>query len=125
MGSYGYSFDESVQEKGYDEAAVFDDALWHSFGSRVPKIDVEIKEAPALKLYLVTRNDYTNYDEYYGFVVAAYNKQDARYTSPFGQKFAPGSDYWAADIKDVIVNEIGIASSNITAGVVFASFRGS
>jgi hypothetical protein len=76
-----------------------------------------------LSLYLVTRTDRTGptYDSYWGFVVAAADIPKARImcAAACGDE---GPDLWA-DPERSVVEFLGFAASDISAGIVLRDFN--
>jgi len=78
-----------------------------------------------MKLYLLTVNYQTGYDEYDSCVVCAENEDDAKCIKPNGSVFIE-DDYctsWAFSKNKIICEEIGTANENQEHGVICASFR--
>lgn len=90
-----------------------------------------------MKLFLVSRPDAADWDEYDSFVVVAGNEQEARFTHPSGdERWDPDVDEWrrgettwersfAWPIAPSVltVEEIGEASPDRKPGVILASFN--
>jgi hypothetical protein len=82
-------------------------------------------------LFLITRTDNVDYDEYDSAVVCAGNAEHARRIHPSsGDTFPDGDDWksrfnpWVSNPEQVKVEYLGVAPENITVGrVICASFN--
>ena len=72
-----------------------------------------------LKLWLLSQSVNNDYDTYDSCVVAAATENEARQTTPHGAS----DGTWVDDLSQVTVKEIGVAGSDIAAGVICASFN--
>ena len=75
---------------------------------------------PVLKLFKISQNSNTDYDTYDSAIVAAYDEEEARNTHPDGDWEC---NYTWSEPDEVSVKYIGIATEDIEAGVVLASFN--
>ncbi len=73
-----------------------------------------------LRLYEVSRKGSTKYDEHHGFVVAAYNEEDAREVAQGGAS----GDSFPKKQNQIICNWLGVAALHVERGVILDSFRG-
>ena len=83
-----------------------------------------------MKLYLISRDGYTDYDQFDSAVVCAESEQDARMTHPWDfikdWDGVAGDDYptWV-NASEVVVKEVGLAHPKTERGVICASFNAS
>jgi hypothetical protein len=81
-----------------------------------------------MNLYLLTQNKNTGYDTYDSCVVASESEEDAKTIHPNGEINLPNSEreyssYSWAEPASIEAELIGIASTQITRGVICASFN--
>ncbi len=78
---------------------------------------------PLLRLYLVSRKDSVDYDEYDSAVVAAYSEEGAVTCPIDGLEVASErhAEYWRAD--NLEVQQLGVATEGTPPGLVLASFN--
>lgn len=76
-----------------------------------------------MKLWLISQDQNNNYGTYDSAVVAAETEEAAKNIVPGGYKFGEAYSLWCSGPEFVKVELIGKASSEITAGVVLASFN--
>lgn len=74
-----------------------------------------------MKLYLLTRNDKTGYDEYLGYVIAADNETQARDIAA-ANAADEGVEVWNSQL-DCNVTLLAINSTKREAGIVLESFN--
>ena len=70
-----------------------------------------------MKLFLLSRTDKVDYDQYDSAVVAAGNKAQARY-------LPVGSHGWTKDVSTIKVEYLGEAKEGTKSGVICASYNG-
>ncbi len=87
-------------------------------------LNFENKTKTTMRLYLLSRSDAANFDEYDAAVVCAEDEADARTISPSGEPFVEGEvrSSWALKSSDIICEEIGEANDTQTRGVILSSF---
>lgn len=90
-----------------------------------PQEDVfdAIKKDNNMNIYLVTRKDECDYDEYDEFVVIAVSEEDARLTHPDPMGYCEIHDTWTTP-DNVTVENLG-KSSETTKRIVISSFNAS
>jgi hypothetical protein len=78
-----------------------------------------------MRLYLLSQDEFNDYDTYDAIIVCAENIEDAKSISPSGGKFIEGdrSSGWATKKENIKCEEIGIAFENQKRGIILASFN--
>ena len=79
-----------------------------------------------MKLYLLSQNQYSDYDTYDSCVVCAESDEDAKTIYPDGSDFNKKDKWmhcWADSLENIQCNEIGVANDNQKRGVICASFN--
>lgn len=79
-----------------------------------------------MNLYLVTRKDSADWDEYVSFVVVCENEDIAKNTHPDGRGTFNDKDDWGwtwCDIEDVVVDFIGVTDLYNHTRVICSSFN--
>lgn len=78
-----------------------------------------------MKLYLLTRKDKTDYDEFDSCLVCAVDEKDAVEIHPDDKPFDPTEEYstWVSDRNLIDCKYIGEADQNIPRGVVISSYN--
>jgi hypothetical protein len=71
-----------------------------------------------LRLFLITRKEAPSYDQYFGFVVAAHDKEDAH-----AMLSELNSRAWVRSPEDTDCRLIGIAVPGVQRGIILDSFR--
>lgn len=77
----------------------------------------------SLNLYLISQTENNNYDTYDFAIVAAESEDAARRIHPGFDGWSRQYGRWASKPENVRVSRIGIANSEIEAGVILASFN--
>jgi len=82
-----------------------------------------------MKLFLVSRTDEHDYDEFDSFVIACETEDEAKTADPFnGEPFNWGghwsiTDHWCDSIDKVMVQYLGEADNSVKQGIVCSSFN--
>ena len=80
-----------------------------------------------LKLFLIKRTDYINWDMYDSFVVCAENEEKALDIMPgdLGEndKFQPNNYGWVKDKANLTCVELGVANENMVEGAILGSYN--
>jgi len=78
-----------------------------------------------MNLYLITRNDNVGYDEYDAAVIAAETEEAAKSFIVDGNEIWGWTQNYSSDPKniDISIELIGVATPDIEAGILIASFN--
>jgi len=93
-----------------------------------------IKKKSEMNLYIVKRKGSAGYDTYSSFLICCESEQEARETSPNGDRLVEGAKTWlyeskhwswvrVSEIHLLDVEHIGTANNNIERGVLMAEFH--